>query len=135
MAGRPSYGWKSFCGILLIVVGFFNVVDGLVAITQSNAVKSALGGAETQLALTDNVKTWGWIVLILGVVLILAGFGLFSGSGLARFIGIVAASVNAIAQLAWMPHNETRSFVMILIDVVVIYGIAVHCGRDDEALL
>ena len=132
MAGRPSYGWKSFCGILLMVVGFFNIIDGLIAITQSNQVESAVGGP---LALTDNVKTWGWIILIIGLILLLAGFGLIAGSTWARVVGILAASVNAIAQIAWMPHNETRSFVMILIDVLVIYGIAVHCGRDDEALV
>jgi hypothetical protein len=132
MAGRPSYGWKSFCGILLMVVGFFNIIDGLVAITRSNQVEAQL---TQELPLTDNVKTWGWIVLILGVILILAGFGLLAGSTWARVVGILVASINAIAQLAWLPHNNFWSFTMILVDIIVIYGIAVHCGRDDEALV
>ena len=132
MAGRPSYGWKSFCGILLMVVGFFNIIDGLVAITRANQVEAQL---TQELPLTDNVKTWGWIVLILGVILILAGFGLLAGSTWARVVGILAASINAIAQLAWLPHNNFWSFTMILVDIIVIYGIAVHCGRDDEALV
>jgi hypothetical protein len=132
MAGRPSYGWKSFCGILLMVVGFFNIIDGLVAITRSNQVEAQL---TQELPLTDNVKTWGWIVLILGIILILAGFGLLAGSTWARVVGILVASINAIAQLAWLPHNNFWSFTMILVDIIVIYGIAVHCGRDDEALV
>jgi len=132
MAGRPSYGWKSFCGILLMVVGFFNIIDGLVAITRSNQVEAQI---TQELPLTSNVKTWGWIVLILGIILILAGFGLLAGSTWARVIGILAASVNAIAQLAWLPHNNFWSFTMILVDIIVIYGIAVHCGKDDEALV
>jgi hypothetical protein len=132
MAGRPSYGWKSFCGILLMVVGFFNIIDGLVAITRANQVEAQL---TQELPLTDNVKTWGWIVLILGIILILAGFGLLAGSTWARVVGILAASINAIAQLAWLPHNNFWSFTMILVDIIVIYGIAVHCGRDDEALV
>jgi hypothetical protein len=132
MAGRPSYGWKSFCGILLMVVGFFNIIDGLVAITRANQVEAQL---TQELPLTDNVKTWGWIVLILGIILILAGFGLLAGSTWARVVGILAASVNAIAQLAWLPHNNFWSFTMILVDIIVIYGIAVHCGKDDEALV
>jgi hypothetical protein len=132
MAGKPSYGWKSFCGILLMVVGFFNIIDGLVAITRSNQVEAQL---TQELPLTDNVKTWGWIVLILGILLILAGFGLLAGSTWARVVGILFASVNAIVQLAWLPHNNFWSFTMILVDIIVIYGIAVHCGKDDEALV
>ena len=132
MAAKPSYGWKSFCGILLIVVGFLNVIDGLVAITQANSVEAKI---TNQLPLTDNVKTWGWIVLIIGIIVILAGFGLLAGSTWARVVGILVASVNLIVQLAWLPHNNFWSFTMIILDIIVIYGIAVHCGKEDEALI
>ena len=132
MAGRPSYGWKSFCGILLMIVGFLNVIDGLVAITQANQVEARI---TNQLPLTDNVKTWGWIVFIIGIIVILAGFGLIAGSTWARVVGILVASVNLIVQLAWLPHNNFWSFTMIILDIIVIYGIAVHCGRDNEALV
>jgi hypothetical protein len=132
MAGRPSYGWKSFCGVLLLIVGFLNIIDGLVAITQSAQVEKQI---TAQLPLFDNVKTWGWIVLIIGVILLFAGFALFAGSTWARVVGIFVASVNLIAQLAWLPHNDFWSFTMIIIDILVIYGIAVHCGREDEALV
>ena len=132
MAGTPSYGWKSFCGILLIVVGFLNIMDGLVAITRSNQVADHL---TNELPLISNVKTWGWIVLILGIIVILAGFGLLAGSTWARVVGILVASVNLIVQLAWLPHNNFWSFTMIILDIIVIYGIAVHCGKEDEALV
>jgi hypothetical protein len=132
MAGRPSYGWKSFVGILLMVVGFFNIIDGLVAITRSKQVAAAV---QNELPLTSNVKTWGWIVLIIGIILILAGFGMLAGSTWARVVAILVASGNAIAQLAWLPHNPFWSFTMILVDVIIIYGIAVHCGKEDEALV
>lgn len=132
MAGKPSYGWKSFCGILLMIVGFFNIIDGLVAITRSHQVEAAL---THELPLTSNVKTWGWIVFIIGIIIVLAGFGLLAGSTWARVVGILVASANAIVQLAWLPHNEFWSFTMILIDVFIIYGIAVHCGREDEEAL
>lgn len=132
MAGRPSYGWKSFCSIMLMIVGFLNIIDGLVAITRTNQVEAQING---QLPLTDNVKTWGWIVLILGIIVVCAGFALFAGSTWARAVGILVASVNLIVQLAWLPHNNFWSFTMILIDIFIIYGIAVHCGKDDEALV
>jgi hypothetical protein len=132
MAGRPSYGWKSFCGIMLLIVGFLNIIDGLVAITQSNQVKSQV---DAQLPLFDNIKTWGWIVFIIGLVVVLAGFALMAGSTWGRVVGILVASVNLIAQLAWLPHNTFWSLTMIAIDVIIIYGISVHCGREEEALL
>ncbi len=132
MAGKPSYGWKSFCGILLIVVGFLNIIDGLVAITHSNQVEAKI---TNELPLTSNVKTWGWIVLIIGIIVVLAGFGLLAGSTWARVVGILVASVNLIVQLAWLPHNNFWSFTMIILDIIVIYGIAVHCGKEDEALV
>ena len=133
MAGRPSYGWKSFAAILLMVVGFFNVIDGLTAITRASYYNS-VGGAK-QFPLTDNIHTWGWIVLVIGVILILASFGLFAGSTWARVIAILAASVNALAQLAWLGHFPFWSFTIILVDVLVIYGVAVHGGREDEAMV
>jgi hypothetical protein len=132
MAGRPSYGWKSFCGIMLTIVGILNIIDGLVAITQSNQVKSQV---DAQLPLFDNVNTWGWIVLIIGFIVLFAGFALMAGSTWGRVVGIIVASVNLIAQLAWLPHNTFWSLTMIAIDVIIIYGIAVHCGREEEALL
>jgi hypothetical protein len=135
MAGKPSYGWKSFCGILLIVVGFFNIIDGLVALTRASSINGVVGDKLDSLPLIQNVKTWGWIVLIVGIILILAGFGLLAGSTWARVVGILAASVNAIVQLAYLDHNNFWSFTMILVDIIVIYGIAVHCGKEDEALV
>ena len=56
---------------MIIIVGIFNVIDGLRALTSSNQVEDALGG--TELPLTNDVKTWGWVVLIIGAVMILAG--------------------------------------------------------------
>jgi hypothetical protein len=132
MAGRPSYGWKSFAAILLMVVGFFNVIDGLTAITRANYFKST---GTNQFPITNNINTWGWIVLVLGVILILASFGLFAGSTWARAIAILFASLNALAQLAWLAHFPLWSFTIILVDVLVIYGVAVHGGREDEALV
>jgi len=133
MAGTPSYGWKSFAGILLMVGGVFNFIDGLTGITRSNYYKSVSGG--TQFPITNNVKTWGWVILIVGILMFLSGIGLFSGATWARALGILFASVNAMLQLAWLAHFPFWSFTMILVDILVIYGIAVHGGREDEAMV
>ena len=122
-------GWKLFAGIMILIVGTMNVFDGLVGITQVNYINRYTGG---QLPVTNNVKTWSWVVLIIGVVMILAGFLIFVGNMFGRIVGIIVASLNALVQLAYLNHNTFWSFTMIIIDVLVIYGLAAHGGRLDE---
>ena len=122
-------GWKLFAAIMILIVGTMNVFDGLVGITQTNYIKRYTGG---QLPVTNNVKTWSWIVLIIGVVLILAGFLILVGNMFGRVVGIIVASLNALLQLAYLNHNTFWSLTMILIDILIIYGLAAHGGRLDE---
>lgn len=68
-------------------------------------------------------------LLILGAVMILAGFLVFVGNMFGRVIGVVVAGANAIIQLAYLPHFPLWSFTMILVDILVIWGIVVHGGR------
>ena len=123
-------GWKLFAGIMIIIGGTFNFIDGLVGITNVNAVEATLGG--TQLPLTNNIKTWSWVVLIVGVLMLLAGFLIFSGNMFGRVVGVVAASGNAILQLAYLNHNVFWSFTMIVVDFLVIWALVVHGGRWAE---
>jgi hypothetical protein len=125
-------GWKLFAGIMVILVGVFNVIDGLRAITNASQIESHFPGGNVQLPLTDNLKTWGWTVLIIGAVMILAGFLIFSGNMFGRIVGITIAGLNAILQLSYMDHNTFWSLTMILIDVLIIYGLVAHGGRIDE---
>ena len=115
---------------MIIIVGVFNVIDGLRALTSSNQVEDALGGAE--LPLTNDVKTWGWVVLIIGGVMILAGFLIFSGNMFGRIVGVVIAGANMIVQISYLDHNPFWSFTIIIVDVLIIYGLVAHGGRVDE---
>jgi hypothetical protein len=122
-------GWKLFAGIMILIVGTMNVFDGLVGITQVNYIKRYTGG---ELPVTNNVKTWSWVVLIIGAVMILAGFLIFVGNMFGRVIGVIVASLNALVQLAYLNHNTFWSLTMIIIDILVIYGLVAHGGRLDE---
>jgi hypothetical protein len=126
---NDGVGWKLFAGIMILIVGTMNVFDGLVGITQVNYITRYTGG---QLPVTNNVKTWSWVVLIVGVVLILAGFLIFVGNMFGRVVGIIVASLNALLQLAYLNHNTFWSLTMIFIDILIIYGLAAHGGRLDE---
>jgi hypothetical protein len=122
-------GWWTFAGIMVLVGGFLNAFDGLVAITQARYIERNIQG---ELPITSNVKTWGWVALIIGVIMILAGFGILSGANWARVFGILVASVNLIFQFAYLGHYQFWSFTMIVIDILIIYGLAGH--RADEPL-
>ena len=121
-----GFGWKMFAGIMILIGGTFNVIDGLVGLTQTSYIERFTAG---QLPVTNDVKTWSWVVLIIGGVMILAGFLIFVGNMFGRVIGVLAAGANAIIQLAYLPHYPLWSFTMILVDILVIWGIVVHGGR------
>src|SRR5690349_1237552 len=94
-------GWKLFAGIMLMIVGVLNAFDGLVAITQVNYIRRNTGGL---LPITNNVKTWGWVELAIGVVIVLAALGVLSGATWARVVGIFVASLNLLFQFAYLGH-------------------------------
>ena len=82
--------------------------------------------------LTNDLKTWGWVVLIIGAVMILAGFLIFSGNMFGRIVGIAIAALNVIVQLSYLDHNTFWSFTMILVDIIVIYVLVAHGGRIED---
>ena len=125
-------GWVTFAGVMIFVVGVLNAFDGLVAITQTRYIERNIGG---ELPITNNVKNWGWVELILGVILILVAFGVFSGANWARIVGIIAVSINLIFQFAYLGHYPFWSLTMIAIDIVVIFALAgarSYDGYSDE---
>ena len=121
--------WWTFAGVMVLIGGLLNAFDGLVAITQANYIERNIAG---ELPITNNVKTWGWVALIIGIIMILAAFGILSGASWARVVGIFVASVNLLFQFAYLGHYPFWSFTMIVIDILVIYGLA---GHHAEAVL
>jgi uncharacterized membrane protein (DUF2068 family) len=122
-------GWKVFAGTCLLIVGTLNVFDGLVAITQSQYIARNTRG---ELPITNNIETWGWVALVLGVIVVLAGVGVVIGATWARVVGVVVASLNLVFQFAFMGHFPFWSFTVIVIDLLVIYGLVAHGGRVDR---
>ena len=121
-------GWVTFAGVMIFIVGILNAFDGLVAITQSRYIERNIGG---ELPITNNVKTWGWGALILGILLILVSLGIFSGATWARVVGIVLIGINLLFQFAYLGHYPFWSLTMIAIDIVVIFALAGSSGQDD----
>jgi hypothetical protein len=125
-------GWKTFIAIIMILAGTFNVLDGLRGVTNASQVESHFPNGRVQLPITNSVKTWSWVILIVGVVMIIAGFLIAASNMIGRIVGVIAAGVNAVLQLGYIDHDNFWSFTIILIDILIIYGIVVHGGPADE---
>jgi hypothetical protein len=118
-------GWLMFAGVILLIVGFFNVVLGIAMIAEDQIYVT---GPEQDVVLVGDISTWGWVVLIIGGLEVLAGFGVMTRNQWARWFGIIMASLAALAQLPVIFGPEPLfSFLVVLLCVAVIYGLA-HCG-------
>jgi hypothetical protein len=108
-------GWVAFAGVMLLLVGAFNVVVGLVALFRSDLFVAAPAGL-----LVFSLTGWGWVHLIGGVLLVITGLGVFSGNAIARVAAVVLAGLNALAQLTFLPEYPLWAVLVIVLDVVVI---------------
>ncbi|MEX2274024.1 MAG: hypothetical protein WEA10_00445 [Actinomycetota bacterium] len=119
-----AIGWTTFAAFMLILIGSFHIIAGLVAI-----VDDTFYAVTKEYVFQFDASTWGWIHLILGIVVLLAGFGLFSGAVWARMVGVIVALISAIAGFAWLPWYPVWGIVFITIAVAVIWSLTAH-GRD-----
>jgi hypothetical protein len=118
-------GWVVFGGVMLIMLGAFQVIEGLVALFDDGFYLVRSNG----LVVDVDYNTWGWVHTIIGAIGILAGLGLLAGNMAARIVGVVIACLSALVNLAFISAYPVWSAIMITIDVIVIYAIIVH-GRE-----
>ena len=119
---RTGTGWIVFATVMLGLAGLWNFIDGIAAISSAHVYV-----ADANYVFGD-LNTWGWIVLCLGILQGFAALFLLSGSDWARWFGIVAAALNAIGQLGFMPAYPWWALAIFSVDVVIIYGLAVYGG-------
>jgi hypothetical protein len=113
-------GWYVFAGILLFVAGVLNIIYGIAAIGNSKFF------AENVTLIATNLKTWGWVTVVLGVIELGAAFSLFSGNTFGRVIGILGAGLTAIAVLLTIPASPIWSLCMFILAIVTLYELAKH---------
>lgn len=128
-APRPTawVGWILFAGVMLILLGVFQAIAGLVAIFNRGYFHTT----PTHLAVHLNYTAYGWVHLALAVLSILAGYGVMAAKTWARIYAIVLASLSAIYNLTEIAAYPVWSIIVIALDVLVIYAIAVH-GHEVE---
>jgi hypothetical protein len=118
-------GWILFAGTMLILLGTFQFIDGLVALFNSNYYLVT----SNKLVVHANYTAWGWTLLVFGALSVAAGFGVMAGRTWARIYGIAVAFLSALVNLAFTAAYPVWSIIMVGLDIVVIWALAVH-GRE-----
>ena len=120
-------GWITFAMVMIGLAGAVNVLDGIVGLTRSQFY------AENAVFVFSDLKTWAWIVLILGALQLLAVAALGKGRQWARWFAIAVAAVNAVGQLAWVPAYPVIALAIFAVDILIIYGLTVYGDRELAA--
>lgn len=125
-AGGQRSTWIAFAGVMMVILGSLDALWGLAALLNNEVV--VVGGHGV---IVFDITTWGWIQLILGVLVGLTGLGLLLGNAVARVLGISLLTINAVMQIVWFSAAPLWAFLMIILDVVIIYQLMVN-WREDE---
>ena len=117
-------GWVLFAGVMIMVAGFLNFIYGIAGIDNSSAF---VGGSHY--VLFDNLNTWGWITLLIGILQLFAAFSIWNRNPFGRVIGIATASISAVAILLYANAFPFVAFGIFILDLLIIYGLVAYGGR------
>ena len=117
-------GWWVFAGIILAIAGFLDVIWGIAAVSNSKFFTA------DSVYIVSSLHTWGWVTMIIGAIMIIAAFSLFSGGGFGRVIGIIAGSLGAIEALAGTKSTPFWSIAVFALCVTVVYQL---CKSPEAA--
>ncbi|WP_104092461.1 hypothetical protein [Arthrobacter sp. GMC3] len=115
-------GWVEFGGVILFVSGIFSIIQALIALIGTNVYYTVVNGD----LFLFNTTGWGWWNLMIGVLLILTGVSLLAGATWARVAAVVLAVVSMVVQMLLVPVQPWWSFIVIAIDVLIIYALIAH---------
>jgi hypothetical protein len=126
-AGGERSTWIAFAGVMMLIIGSLDVIWGLAAIINDEVV--VVGGHG---ALIFDLTAWGWIQLILGLLIAVTGLGLLTGNTAARWAGVFLIGLNAVLQVVWFPAAPLWAFLIIILDIVLIYQLMINWTEADR---
>jgi hypothetical protein len=120
-------GWIVFAATMMIIGGSLSIIFGLVAALNDQWVAFTNAGA-----VFFDVSQWGWIQMLIGLVVLLCGFGVLSGNILARTVGVIIAAGSLVGNFFIIPLYPLWAITVIVLDILVIWALTVH-GREMKA--
>lgn len=118
-----GYGWVAFAGVLLLIAGTLNTIEGIAAIGNANFF------VHNTHYVVGSLKTWGWIVLCIGIIELAVGLGVFAKNQFSRWTGVFILSLNCIVQLLMIPAYPFWSLTIFTLDILAIYGLIAYGQR------
>ena len=131
MNSKSMAGWIGFAGILLVLVGGIDFIQGLIGLFDDDYYVVTASGF-----LAFDLTGWGWIMVIWGVLLVLAGLGLLAGQGWARWFAIVVVSLNFIAELGFLGNSQYPlwSLTVIALNIIVLYALTARWSESQAEM-
>ena len=131
MNSKSMAGWIGFAGILMLIIGSIDFFQGLIALFEDEYFVVTASGF-----LVVDLTAWGWIMLIWGVLLVLAGLGLLTGQGWARWFTIVVVSLNFLAQLGFLGNSQYPlwSLTVMALNIIVLYALTARWSESKAEL-
>lgn len=115
-------GWIMFAGTMMMILGVFHMLQGIVALFRSTAIAFPTSGLAIQVSFTQ----WGWLHIIAGAIVFAVGLGLFTGRMWARVLGVIVVAISALVNFAWAESYPVWSITLLAIDFVVLYSLIAH---------
>ncbi len=113
-------GWVTFAGVMLLVLGTINFIEGIAAISNAHFFVANAN------YVISGLNTWGWVALCIGVIQWAIGLGVFARNQFSRWAGVFILALNSIAQLLMMPAYPFWSLCVFAIDILAIYGLIAY---------
>ncbi|MGH3082206.1 MAG: DUF7144 family membrane protein [Gaiellaceae bacterium] len=123
-----AFGFTAFAGAVMLMIGIFHAFAGLAAIFDDDFF--VVGANYTY---EFDTTAWGWIHLILGVVIAFAGIAVYSGAAWARTVGVLLAIVSAVANFFFIPYYPVWSVLIIALCIAVIWALTVYSPEQAAA--
>lgn len=124
----PTSGTTILAAALMIFGGAMAIFEGIAAIA-----KDDLFLATRHYVFQFNLTGWGWIHLILGILIVLAGFAVLGGALWARFFGVFVAGLGAIANFLWVPYYPLWALTLVAVNLFIVWALCrgMHQEADD----
>ena len=122
-------GWVYFAGVFMFMVGIFQMIAGFIALFKNDIF---VYGRES--IWLFNFSTWGWIHLIVGLVILLAGLAVLSGKMWGRVVGIILVLISAVVNFAFLPVYPFWSIIVLVVDALVLFALIAHGAEAANEL-
>jgi len=132
MNEKSMAGWIGFAGMVMLIIGFIDIFQGLIALFEDDYYVVTRAGF-----LAVDLTAWGWVMIVWGVLLAVGGIGLGAGQTWARWFGIVVVSLNVFAQLGFLGNSQYPLWALtaLALNVIVLYALTVRWAESEADLV